>query len=195
MSENKYLPEHEKRAQKKVELARHHLGNRCLVFVGLMGAGKSAIGRRVAARLELPFLDADNEIEAAAGKTIADIFSEHGEAYFRDGEEKVIERLLNGGPLVLATGGGAFMSAVTRENVAKAGVSLWLKADIDLLMERVSRRDHRPLLQADDPRGVMMDLMEKRDPFYKLADITVESRDVPHEDIVFEIIQELATLR
>ncbi len=194
MSENRYLPDIEPQAQEKVELARQRLGDRCLVFVGLMGAGKSAIGRRVAARLNLPFLDADNEIETAAGMTIVDIFAEHGEAYFRDGEEKVIGRLLTTGPSVLATGGGAFMSELTRENIAKAGLSLWLKADIDLLMERVSRRDHRPLLKADDPRGVLLDLMKKRDPFYAQADLTVESRDVPHEDIVNEIIDELAQL-
>ena len=194
MSENRYLPDIEPQAQEKVELARQRLGDRCLVFVGLMGAGKSAIGRRVAARLNLPFLDADKEMETAAGMTIVDIFAEHGEAYFRDGEEKVIGRLLTTGPSVLATGGGAFMSELTRENIAKAGLSLWLKADIDLLMERVSRRDHRPLLKADDPRGVLLDLMKKRDPFYAQADLTVESRDVPHEDIVNEIIDELAQL-
>lgn len=194
MSEKRYLPDTEQQAEENVDQARQGLGDRCLVFVGLMGAGKSAIGRRVAAQLNLPFLDADNEIEAAAGKTIVDIFAEHGEAYFRDGEEKVIERLLNTGPSVLATGGGAFMSARTRDNISKTGLSLWLKADIDLLMERVSRRDHRPLLQADDPRGVLLDLMEKRDPFYALADLTIESRDVPHEDIVNEIIHELAHL-
>lgn len=179
-------------SEKKSLLARQALGTRSLVLVGLMGAGKSAIGRRLIARLNLPFLDADHEIEAAAGKSIADIFKEHGELYFRDREEKVIERLLMHGPLILATGGGAFMSERTRRTICENGVSLWLKADIDVLMERVGRRDHRPLLQTENPKAVMENLMDERYPVYAQADIIVESRDVAHEIIVGEIINALA---
>ena len=176
----------------KNQQARDVLSSRSLVLVGLMGAGKSAIGRRLAAQLNMRFIDADHEIEAAAGKTIADIFEEDGEAYFRDREEKVIERLLLEGPCILATGGGAFMSAVTRDTIKLHGLSLWLRADIDVLMERVSRRDHRPLLKAPDPRGVMQKLMDERYPIYALADITIESRDVPHEVILQNVIDVVA---
>lgn len=167
------------------------LKTRSLVLIGLMGAGKSAIGRRVAAFLDMPFMDADHEIEVAAGQSIADIFADHGEAFFRSGEERVIERLLNAGPMVLATGGGAFMSQVTQNNIKAHGVSLWLSADLDILMERVSRRDHRPLLRTEDPRGVMQKLMDERYPVYSLADITVMSRNEPHEVIVDEILEAL----
>lgn len=175
----------------KEQIALKHLGNKSLVFIGLMGAGKSAIGRRVAARLGLSFLDADTEIEHAAGQKIADIFEDHGEGYFRDREEKIIDRLLQNGPVVLATGGGAFMSEVTQANIAKSAVSIWLKADLDVLMERVSRRDHRPLLRTENPRDVMKNLMDERYPIYGLADITIKSRDVSHETIVQEIIEAL----
>ncbi len=177
--------------ENKAYIVNHTLTNKSLVLVGLMGAGKSAIGRRIAAFLDMTFVDADQEIEIAAGKSIADIFTEHGEAYFRDGEEKVIERLLHQKPSVLATGGGAFMSELTRNNIQKHGISLWLKADIDVLMERVGRRDHRPLLQTEDPRAVMLGLIEARHPYYEMADITIQSRDVPHEVIVNEIIEAL----
>ncbi len=172
----------------KPKKIKEALKGRSIVLVGLMGAGKSAIGKRLAALLDLSFADADDEIEAAAGKTIKDIFAEHGEAYFRDGEQRVIMRLLQGGPQVLATGGGAFMNETTRQNVVEAGVSIWLKADLDVLMERVGRRTHRPLLQTDNPRGVMQKLMDERYPVYSGADITIHSRDVTHEVILDEII-------
>lgn len=168
------------------------LGSRSLVLIGLMGAGKSAIGRRLGKRLGLRFVDADKEIEAAAGKTINEIFADHGEAYFRDGERRVIARLLGEGPVVLATGGGAYMNAETRAEIAERGVSIWLKADLDVLMERVSRRDTRPLLKAGDPREIMQQLMDARYPVYAGADITIESRNVPHEIIVEEIVQAIA---
>ena len=174
------------------QLAKQALASKSLVFVGLMGAGKSAIGRRVAAQLDLPFLDADNEIEAAAGKTISDIFAEDGEPYFRDREERVIERLLIEGPCILATGGGAFITKTTRQLILSQAISIWLKADLDVLMERVGRRDHRPLLKTQDPRAVMQKLMDDRYPIYAQANITIESRDVPHEVIVHEIIEALA---
>jgi len=168
------------------------LGTRSLVLIGLMGAGKSAIGRRLGKRLGMPFTDADKEIEAAAGKTINEIFNDHGEAYFRDGERRVIARLLDNGPSVLATGGGAYMNEATRATISKKGLSIWLKADLDVLMERVSRRDTRPLLKAGDPRAIMQELMDVRYPVYASADITVESRNVPHETIVEEIIEAIA---
>jgi shikimate kinase len=158
-----------------------------------MGAGKSAIGRRLAITLGLPFADADHEIEVAAGKTINEIFSENGEAYFRDGERRVIARLLEDGGKVLATGGGAFMNAETRERIGASGISVWLKADLDLLMHRVSRRDTRPLLRSADPRAVMEKLIAERHPIYMQADITVRSRDVAHEVIVEEIIAAVET--
>jgi shikimate kinase len=167
------------------------LGGRSIVLVGMPGSGKTAVGRRLAARLELPFVDADEEIERAAGKPIMDIFKEHGEAHFRDGERKVIARLLGSGPQVLATGGGAFMVAETRENVRRLGISIWIKAELSLLMRRVGKRNTRPLLQSD-PEGVMLKLMETRYPIYATADITVESRDLPHDAIVREIIEALA---
>jgi shikimate kinase len=171
---------------------RAHLGARSLVLVGMPGSGKSAVGRRLAARLELPFVDADEEIESAAGKPIMDIFKEHGEPYFRDGERKVIARLLRAGPQVLATGGGAFMVAETQDNIRRAGVSIWLKAELPVLMRRVLKRNTRPLLE-NDPEGVMRRLMDTRYPVYATADITVESRDLPHDTIVGEIIDVLAT--
>ena len=167
------------------------LGKRSIVMVGLMGCGKTAIGRRLANRLSLPFVDADDEIEKAACKTISEIFQDHGEAYFRNGERKVIARLLKGGPQVLATGGGAFMDAETRENVKESGISIWLKADLDVLMRRVMRRSNRPLLQNDDPQAVMQNLMESRYPIYEEADITIESRDVSHDVVVTDILAKL----
>ena len=161
------------------------------MLIGLMGAGKTAIGRRLATRLGLEFVDADNEIESAAGKSISDIFSDHGEDHFRDGERKVITRLLGSGPQVLATGGGAYMNDETRNTIADYGISVWLKGDLNVLMERVVRRDHRPLLKTGDPKAVMKRLMDERYPVYASADITVQSRDVPHEVIVTEIMNAL----
>jgi shikimate kinase len=168
------------------------LGAKSIVMVGLMGCGKSAVGRRLAAKLGLPFIDADEEIERAAGKSIEDIFAEHGEAHFRDGERKVIARLLRSGPQVLATGGGAFMSDETRQAIAESGISVWLQADLPVLMRRVAKRDNRPLLKTDDPEAVMRELMDTRYPVYAKADITVESRDVPHDTIVADILERLA---
>jgi shikimate kinase len=170
---------------------RAKLKDRSIVLVGLMGAGKSTIGRRLAHRLGLPFRDADHEIEAAAGMTIPDIFAIYGEAYFRDGERRVIARLLQDGPMVLATGGGAFMSQETRAQVRERGLSIWLKADLDVLMRRVRKRSNRPLLQNPDPEGTMRKLMEARYPVYAEADMTVESHEAPHDRVVGEVLKAL----
>jgi shikimate kinase len=167
------------------------LGTRSVVLVGMMGAGKSTIGRRLSARLRLPFFDADTEIEAAAGMSIPDIFESHGEPHFRDGEARVIARLLDGGPGVLATGGGAFMREDTRGRIHEKAVSIWLKADADIIMRRVKRRADRPLLQTADPAATVGRLIEEREPVYQRADITIWSRDVPHEKIVDECIDAL----
>lgn len=167
------------------------LNGRTIVLVGIMGCGKSTVGRRLAQRLGLNFLDADSEIERAANKTITEIFAEHGEPYFRSGEERVIARLLQEGPQVLATGGGAFMSEATRNEIAAHGVSIWLKAEFDTVMARVRRRSTRPLLQNPDPEGTMRALMEKRHPVYALAELTVLSREVPHETVVDDIMEAL----
>src|SRR5216684_3032070 len=168
------------------------LGRRSVVLVGMMGAGKSSIGRRVALRMGVPFVDADAEIEKAAGMTVPDIFSVRGEAEFRSGEARVIVRLLEGGPQVLSTGGGAFMNCDTRAVIASKGISIWLKAEFDVLMKRIRRRHDRPLLKTDDPAGTLRTLMQERYPTYALADLTVESRDVPHDRIVDEIVSALA---
>ena len=146
---------------------RTALGSRSIVLVGLMGCGKTSVGRRLAFRLGLPFVDADEEIERAAGKTIKEIFTDHGEPYFRDGERRVIGRILKSGPQVLATGGGAFMNSETRANIRNNGVSIWLRADLPLLMRRVLRRDNRPLLSASDPEAVMRGFIEARYPIYR----------------------------
>ena len=167
------------------------LGRRSVVLVGMMGAGKSTIGRRLAARLRLPFLDADIEIEAAAGMSIPDIFETHGEPHFRDGEARVIARLLDGGPVVLATGGGAIMREETRNRIRDKAVSIWLKADVDVIMKRVKRRADRPLLQTEDPAATVSRLLEAREPVYRTADLTIGSRDVPHDRIVDECIDAL----
>jgi len=168
------------------------LGSRSLVLVGMMGAGKSSIGRRLAARLEIPFVDADAEIERAAGMTISDIFAKHGESSFRSGEARVIARLLDAGPQVLATGGGAFMNAETRVLIGQKGISIWLKADFDILMRRIRRRNDRPLLNTENPADTLQRLIEERYPVYQLADVTVHSRDVPHDTIVDEILSAVA---
>src|SRR5580692_225664 len=167
------------------------LGGRSIVLVGMMGAGKSTIGRRLSARLRLPFLDADAEIEAAAGMSIPDIFDSRGEPDFRDGEARVIARLLDGGPAVLATGGGAFMSKETRDRIRDKAVSIWLKADADTILRRVKRRADRPLLQTADPAATVGRLIEQREPVYQQADLTIWSRDVPHEKIVDECVDAL----
>jgi shikimate kinase len=167
------------------------LGRRSVVLVGMMGAGKSTIGRRLAARLRLPFIDADIEIEAAASMSIPDIFATHGELYFRDGEARVIARLLDNGPAVIATGGGAFMREETRSRIRDKAVSIWLKADADVIMKRVKRRADRPLLQTEDPAATVSRLLEAREPVYQSADLTIWSRDVPHDRIVDECLDAL----
>jgi shikimate kinase len=172
---------------------RTALGARSVALVGMPGCGKSAVGRRLAPRLGMSFVDADEEIERAAGKPITDIFKDHGEPYFRDGERRVIARLLASGPQVLATGGGAFMVAETRDNIRRSGISVWLKAELPLLMRRVLKKNNRPLLM-NDPEASMKRLMAARYPIYATADITVETREVPHEVIVGEIIQALSGL-
>lgn len=169
------------------------LGSRSLVLVGLMGCGKSSVGRRLATVLELPFVDADDEIERAAGKTIPEIFETYGEPYFRDGERRVIARILQTGPQVLATGGGAYMAPETRQRVRDSGVSIWLKAELSILLKRVARRDNRPLLKTVDPEARMRTLMNERYPIYAEADVTVESRDVPHDIIVDDVLAALAS--
>jgi 3-dehydroquinate synthase len=168
------------------------LERRSIVLIGMMGAGKSTIGRRLAARLRLPFFDADTEIETAhAGVTIPEIFATHGEPYFRDGEARVIARLLNSGPAVIATGGGAFMREETRQRIRDKAVSIWLKADADVIMKRVKRRADRPLLQTEDPAATVSRLLETREPVYQGADLTILSRDVPHDRIVDECMDAL----
>jgi shikimate kinase len=166
-----------------------NLGRRSIVLIGMMGVGKSSIGRRLGARLGIPFNDADAEIEKAAGMSIADIFARHGEAAFRSGESRVIARLLDGGPQVLATGGGAVMNPETRALIKKKGVSVWLSAELDLLMRRISkRRAERPMLHTADPAATLRELLAEREPIYAQADLTVQSREVPHDAVVAEIV-------
>jgi shikimate kinase len=161
-------------------------------MIGMMGAGKSSIGRRLANRLGMAFVDADSEIEAAANATIPEIFEQHGEAYFRDGERRVIQRLLDGRPKVLATGGGAFIQPETRAAIQTGGISIWLKADRDLLLSRVKRRNNRPLLRVDDPAAAIDRLIAERYPVYAGADIQVQSRDVAHDVVIDDILEALA---
>ena len=170
---------------------RAALGCRSVVLVGMMGAGKSSIGRRLAARLSIPFVDADTEIEKAAGMSISEIFSAHGEPYFRAGEARVIARLLESGPQVLATGGGAFMNADIRAAISAKGISIWLRATLEVLNRRIKRRGDRPLLKSADPVDTLRRLIDERYPVYAEAELTVESRDVPHETIVDEIVEGL----
>src|ERR1700722_7642430 len=169
------------------------LGRRSIVLVGMMGVGKSSIGRRLGARLGVPFVDADTEIEKAAGKSIPDIFARHGDADFRRGEARGIARLLDGGPQVLATGGGAVMNADTRQQIKTKGVSIWLNAEVDVLMRRINKRKNdRPMLQTADPAATLRELLVAREPAYAQADLTVQSREVPHDAIVSEIMIVLA---
>jgi shikimate kinase len=162
------------------------LDKRSVVLVGMMGAGKSSVGRRLAARLGIPFVDADTEIESAAGMTIPEIFEKHGEPYFRGGEARVIARLLDNGPSVLATGGGAVMDAHTRELIGEKGISVWLNADLEVLVKRTKRRNDRPLVEK------IRELMPLREPFYAQSNIVVHSRDEPHDTIVDELMGALA---
>jgi shikimate kinase/3-dehydroquinate synthase len=167
------------------------LSGRSVVLVGMMGAGKTSVGKRLAAKLGLPFVDADAEIEAGAQLTISEIFERFGELYFREGERKVIARLLNGGPLVLATGGGAFMNTTTRDTIAKRGVSIWLRPSFDILLARVRKKSNRPLLKTADPEQTLRRLLEERTPTYALADFTIESLDGSHDTVVDAILRRL----
>ena len=177
-------------ADNQAELLQR-LGKRSIVFVGLMGAGKTVIGRKVAAALDLPFIDSDHEIETVSRMTVPELFQRYGEPEFRALEQRVIQRVLESGPQVLSTGGGAFMNAQTRGFILEQGVSVWLKADIDTLMERVGKKPNRPLLQGPDPRGVMQRLMAERYPVYATADVTVLTRDERKEVIADEVIAAL----
>jgi len=167
------------------------LDNRSIVFVGLMGAGKTAIGRKVATTLSLPFVDSDQEIESVSRMTVPELFERYGETEFRALEQRVILRVLENGPQVLSTGGGAFMNAQTREAIASHGVSVWLRAEIDLLMERVSKKQNRPLLKSADPRAVLERLMAERYPVYAEANVTVPTRDDRKEVIAAEVVDAL----
>ncbi|UVO53453.1 shikimate kinase [Sphingomonas sp. SUN039] len=164
---------------------------RPVVLVGLMGVGKTTIGRRLAKRLDVPFVDADHEIETAAGMTISEIFERFGEAHFRDGERRVIARLIDGAPRVIATGGGAFMNADTRALILEQATAIWLDSDIDTLAERVGRRSDRPLLAGRDARTVLRDLAAVRNPVYALAPVHVMSHPAPHEETVDAIMNKL----
>ncbi len=170
------------------------LKSRTIALVGLMGAGKTTIGRRLAKTLDIPFVDADAEIEAAAGCTINDIFESHGEAEFRRGEHRVIARLLTSPPIVLATGGGAFMNTETRSLIQQTAISIWLRANLDILMKRVSKRGARPLLRRNNPREIMEKLIKERYPIYAQADIIVDNVDGPHEMMIKTIIDSLDEL-
>lgn len=174
------------------EQARAKLGRRNIVFVGLMGAGKSAVGRMVAQQLKVPFIDTDVEIERVSRMTISELFATYGEEEFRALETRVIKRLLRGGPKVISTGGGAFINDNTRRHITRGGISLWLKADLEVLWERVNKRDHRPLLKTENPKATLAALMEKRYPIYAEADMTIESRDVRKEIIVTEVLAAIA---
>jgi shikimate kinase/3-dehydroquinate synthase len=175
-----------------IDIARKRIGKRPIVLVGLMGCGKSSVGKRLAFKLSLPFVDADEEIERAAAKTINEIFADHGETHFRDGERKVIARLLGNGAQVLATGGGAFIHPETRKRIKDSALSIWLRAELPVLMRRVMKRDTRPLLREGNPEATMQKLIDARYPIYAEADMTVDSRDEPHDIIVTEIIKRLA---
>ena len=164
---------------------------RSIVMVGLMGAGKTSIGRRLAQKLHVPFVDSDTEIEKAANETIAEIFARDGEAVFRAGERRIIARLLDGPIQVLATGGGAFMDASTRERVRERGISVWLRADLETLLERTTRRHHRPLLNNGEPRAVLGKLIETRYPIYAEADITIDSLAGPTDSTVQKLLAAL----
>jgi len=184
-----------KQAGSEIDRLHNALAHRSVVLVGLMGAGKSTIGKQLGSDLNLDFVDADHEIENAAQMSIADIFALYGEQEFRQLEHRVILRLLQNtlesSPIILATGGGAFMNSLTRAAIGEHAISIWLKADLDLLMERVLRKNTRPLLQNDNPRAVMQTLMRERYPVYALADITVPSRDASREEITEDVLNAL----
>jgi shikimate kinase len=175
----------------QIERVLARLGKRCVVLVGMMGAGKTSIGRRLANLLHLSFLDADSEIEKAANMTITEIFEKHGEADFREGEKRVVARLLHGGPAVLALGGGAYMNEETREHCRAEGVTVWLKAEASVMLDRVRKKGNRPLLDGPDPEAVMRELLAEREPIYGLADITIASREGPHQAVIVDILAAL----
>ena len=175
----------------QIERVLTRLGDRCVVLVGMMGAGKTSIGRRLAGALRLPFVDADVEIEKAANLSVPEIFAQYGETHFREGERRVMARLLANGPAVLATGGGAFMCEETRLNCREHGVTIWLKADVAVLLERVRKKGNRPLLSVPDPEGTLRRLLLERERTYALADLCIGSRDGPHQALVAEIIGRL----
>jgi shikimate kinase len=177
-----------------IERAKAALGRRNLVFVGLMGAGKSAIGRMTATALGIPFIDSDHEIERVSRMTISDLFVAYGEEEFRALETRVIKRLLHTGPRIVSTGGGAYINERTRRHIKKQGLSVWLKADLDVLWERVNKRDTRPLLKTENPKQTLESLMETRYPIYAEADLTVISRDVKKEVMVEEVLAALAAM-
>lgn len=179
----------------EIAAARAAIGERNLVFVGLMGAGKSAIGRLVAQWLSVPFVDSDAEIEKVSRMTITELFAAYGEEEFRALETRVLERLLKGGPRVVSTGGGAFMNPLTREIIKSEGLSIWLKADLDVLWDRVSRRETRPLLKTENPKATLEALLEKRYPVYAEAEITVMSRDAPKEAVALDVVRALIAHR
>lgn len=176
------------------EKARAVLGKRNLIFVGLMGAGKSAIGRLVAQTLSIPFIDTDAEIEKVSRMSISELFAAYGETEFRALETRVIERLLRGGPRVVSTGGGAFINENTRHQIKIGGISIWLKADLDVLWERVNKRDHRPLLKTENPKQTLENLMTQRYPIYAEADLTVQSQNVRKDVMVNEVLSAVASL-
>ena len=176
---------------RSVETLRERLGARSVVLVGMPGSGKTSVGRRLAQRLELSFVDADTEIEKAADMPIADIFAQHGEPYFRAGEAKVVARILESGPRVVATGGGAFMNLDTRAKIRAQGISVWLKADFAVLLRRIKRKNDRPLFMNGDPEATLKRLLAEREPVFAEADIVVISQDSPHETTMEAIVAEL----
>ena len=169
-----------------------HLSEKSIALIGLMGSGKSTLGRRLARRIGLPFVDADDEIEAGAGLSIAEIFERHGEAHFRDGERRLLARLIEGPPRVIATGGGAFMNEETRALILERCTVIWLNAEVEVLAERVGRRSHRPLLKDKDARTLLHDLAEARNPIYAQAHLTIRGGALPHEAMVDRIVAALA---
>lgn len=177
--------------QRNSKIPDRQSGRGPIVLVGMMGVGKSTVGRRLAARIGLSFVDADEEIEKAAGMTVSEIFDRYGEAHFRDGERRVIARLMDGAPKVIATGGGAFMQDETRRLILSSATAIWLDADIDILVDRVGRRDSRPLLKGRDARAVLTELAAVRNPVYALAPIHVKSIAAPHEVAVEKIMEQL----
>ncbi|MFM9975839.1 MAG: shikimate kinase [Beijerinckiaceae bacterium] len=175
-------------ADNHMNVIRYHLADRLIVLVGMMASGKTSVGRLLARRLQLPFVDADHEIEAAAQMSIPEVFAKHGEEYFRSGERRVIARLLGEGPRVLATGGGAFMCPETRDLIRQRGISIWLKADAQTLFRRAKRRSNRPLLQTKDPEATIREMMEIRYPVYAKADVSIESKDGTYDETVDSVI-------